>query len=231
MSRVLGEISALTVAALVSCAALAPAFAVVAAGRRPDAEAAAFLVLGMVYGMVAPIGYFLAESWARRICHVVGTALAAAALARTGYLFEIREPLAACLTLALLAAGLAAALAAARAGERRRAAAIAAVEAEAAEAVEAVAGSAASGSALAPAARLAEWLAGAAVWQAAREATGAEDARRRIGLALAALEADLRDNPAIEAAAHAARLVGEMRTRIARPGFRPRRRARLPQPA
>lgn len=228
MSRVFGEIAALVFTVLVSCAVLAPAFAVVAAGARPDAEGAGFLVLGMVHGMVAPIGYFLAEDWRRRVCHVLGSALAACGIARTGYLFETRAPGEALLTFAILVAALVAALAWSATVRRRRAKAVAAIEAEATEAVRAVAHHGGATSAHGRAALLAERLAGAAVWTAAREAVDAEDARRRIGRALAALEVDLAANPAIEAAAHAARLVAEMRGRIAPRQFWARRARPLP---
>lgn len=227
MTRVLGEIAALVFAVLVSGAALVPAFSVVLAGVRPDPEGAAFLVLGMVYGMVAPIGYFLGETWERRIWYVLAAAAAACGIARTGYLFDVKAPGAAILTFALLVAGFGLATAWNRAADRRRLAAVAAVEAHAAEVVRAVAraGGAASG------AGLAERLAGAAVWTAAREARTAEDARRRIGRALAALECDLAANPAIEAAPYAVRLLGEMRVRIAPRRFRQRRPAPRVQPA
>lgn len=231
MTRVLGEIAALVFAVLASCAALAPAFSVVLAGVRPDPEGAAFLVLGMVYGMVAPIGYFLGETWERRIWYVLAAAAAACGIARTGYLFDVKAPGAAILTFALLVAGFVLAIAWNRAADRRRLAAVAAVEAHAAEVVRAVAQAGVGASGAGRAALLAERLAGAAVWTAAREARNAEDARRRIGGALAALERDLAANPAIEAAPHAARLLGEMRVRIAPRRFRPRRSAPRVQPA
>lgn len=224
MSRVFGEIAALVFTALVSCAVLAPAFAVVAAGVRPDAQGTGFLVLGMVYGMVAPIGYFLAEGWRRRVWHVLGAAFSACGIARTGYLFDTRAPIEALLTFAVLVVALVCGFVWSRAIGRRDARAVAAIEAEAAETVRAVAHRGGGAlSKLGSAALLAERLAGAAVWTAAREAADAEDARHRIGRALAALECDLAANPAIEAAAHAARLVAEMRGRIAPRRFWARR--------
>lgn len=231
MTRMFGEIAALVFALLVSAAALAPALAAISSGAaeaRPDPQTAALLVLGMVYAMVAPIGYFLAETWERRIWHVLGAAVAACGIARTGYLFEVRAPGAAIFTFVLLVAAFVIALAWSRAADRRRFAAVEAIEAQAAAAVRRVVRESGATGRAAP---LAERLAAAAVWTAAREAHDAADARRRIGRALAALEADLATNPAIEAAPHAARLLAEMRRRIAPRRFWPERRRPRPQPA
>ncbi len=197
MQRILGEIVVLVMAAVVSVAVLSPGVQVVIAGVRPSPGDTAFLILGMVYGMVAPIGYFLAETWWRRALVLMLATVAAATIVAASYLFETRQPLP-----ALAGSGVAS-------GRLS-------VVVEVARGARVAVG---SGSDFAQAALLAERLALASAWVAAREAGGGGDAIGRVDRAWSALEGDLRANPVIAAAPFVARLVGEMRTRL-RPAAR-----------
>lgn len=218
MQRILGEIVVLVLAALISVAVLTPAVQVVASGILPGPRDTAFLILGMVYGMVAPIGYFLAEVWWRRALALIAAAIAATAIGVAAYLFETRQALAGLLLLAALSAVLSAMALFLAALRRRRQAAVARVENEAVAAVVAVAVAArgASGlrSEMTQTVALAEHLALASIWTAAREADGGDDAMARIDAALAILQVDFAANPVIPAAPFAARLVGEIRCRL-----------------
>jgi len=223
MGRILGEIVVLALAALLSTAVLGPAARVVIAGLHPSPLDTAFLVLGMVYGMVAPIGYFLVETALRRALVLFAAAAAAGAFATASFLFETHRPAAA---LAVLGTFACAALAAGLIGaavRRHRAEAIAAVEAGTVAVIVEVARAGSHGSAeMRQAALLAERLALASAWMAAREAESGSAVAPRIDAALALLQADLSVNTVIAAAPFAARLVGEMRARL-----RPTARAAL----
>ncbi|WP_337998029.1 hypothetical protein [Oleispirillum naphthae] len=215
MGRILGEIAVLVLAVLLSIAVLGPAARVVIAGLHPSPLDTAFLVLGMVYGMVAPIGYFLVETALRRAFVLFAAAAAACAFAAASFLFETHRPAAAFAVLAaLLCAGMAAGLIGA-AVRRRRAEAIAAVEAGTVAVIVEAARAGSHGSAeMRQAALLAERLALAAAWMAAREAESGPGVAPRIDAALALLQADLAVNTVIAAAPFAARLIGEMRARL-----------------
>lgn len=226
MGRILGEIVVLLLAAALSVAVLGPAVRVVAAGLHPSPLDTAFLVLGMVYGMVAPIGYFLVETALRRALVLFAAAAVAGAFATASFLFETHRPAAALAVLGLLfGTGLAAGMIG---GElrRRRAEAVAAVEAGAVAVIVEVARAGAHGSMeMRQAALLAERLALASAWMAAREAADSGSAvAPRIEAALALLQADFAANTVIAAAPFAARMVGEMRARL-----RPAARAALPR--
>ncbi len=215
MRRILGEVVVLAMAVPLSVAVLAPGVEIVASGVLPAPRDSAFLILGMVYGMVAPIGYFLAEVWWRRAVAVVGAAVAAGAIGGISYLFETKRTVEGLALLGILLCAVVAMAITAAALRRVRQRAVSQVEdgavavvLEVAHAAHAAGG---SQSDYAQAARLAEHLALAAVWTAAREAEGRGDAMLRIDEALAVLESDFVGNSIIPAAPFAARLIGEMR--------------------
>ncbi len=227
MQRILGEIVVLVLAALISVAVLTPAVQVVASGVLPGPRDTAFLILGMVYGMVAPIGYFLAEVWWRRAVALIAAAIAATAIGVAAYLFETRQSEAGLLLLAALLAALSALALLLAALRRRRQAAVARIEDEAVAAAIAVTEAARRASGLRTEASqtvaLTEHLALASIWTAAREADGGDDAMARIDAALDIPQADFAANPVIPAAPLAAWLVGEIRRRL-----RPTRRGVIP---
>jgi len=224
MGRVLGEILALVLAVAFSVAALAPAVRVVAAGMHPTPLDSGFLVLGMVYGMVAPIGYFLAEVWWRRVIALLSTAVAAAALGGAAFLFEIHRPADALAVLGvLLCVGVGGTFIAA-VSRRRRQAAVMAVEARSVAVIVEVARADLRGSPeMRQAALLAERLALACAWMAAHEADGVADMASRLDAALAVLQADLAANTVVDSASLASRLVGEIRARLRSPRVAPAR--------
>lgn len=219
MGRRLGDLAVLILALTLYVMSLAPAIRVAVVSDAALApQDAAILVYGMVYGMMAPIGYFLSEVWWRRALNLVGGVVMATAISAASFLFESHRPFAALGVLLLLFAAALAVGFVEGASRRRRRAMIALAETDAvaviSDVVRAARGSASSGSVSAQAAMLAERLALASVWMAAHEAEATGDVRQGIDMSLARLQADLSANPVIETAPLAARLVGDVRVRM-----------------
>jgi len=220
MGRMLGEIVVLVFAVALSIAILSPAVQVAQSGYAITPYDEAILVMGMVFGLMAPIGYFIAKSWWTRALGLMSSAMAAVCVAAASYLFESHQPFEGVLALALLAAMAFGAERVSKYRSDRRRKALDALEAvvmfEISQAVRDYSDGAGFSPNFAPVVSLARQMAQSEAWAAIHEAYSIDDAQMKLDRALAALQYDLGENPSIDAASSAAKLVGAMRSRLSR---------------
>jgi len=218
MGRALCEIAILAVALIVTAIVISPAISVVYGRSAIGPEEEAYLVLGMVYGFMAPIGYFLSRNWWRRGIAILIAVVSASTISLASYLFETGQPILGAAVLLVLIGFVLMAERFAAWQHKRRQHALDVLEAEVmfeiAKAVQDYAEDCGFSPSSASVLALARQMAQSEAWAAIHEAHSVGDVHLNLDRALAILQEDLHKNKVIESATAAARMVGVIRKRL-----------------
>jgi hypothetical protein len=218
MARIFGESIVLLFAVVLSLAIIAPAISAATSNLSSTPYDEAFLVMGMVYALVAPIGYFLAGAWWARAIALMAASVAAVLVAAAAYMFETHRPYegVACLTVLTILVFIGERLYAAL--QNRRQAQLHALEAvimmEISRAAREYGGMEEHSPTFLPIVTMVQQMAQSEAWAAIHQSKSLHEARCNVDHALAGLEKDLGQNSVIDSPLIAARLVTVIRSRV-----------------